>query len=121
MYMTMTNCAGLFFQREGPGSEPGNSLLCPDEAPRSSVCGVWSGQEVASAVAVASAREQQAVDHRAKQVQVTGNLEPPGQENSRATPLGGMELTGNIRGYSAGRVLRTSGVKNFRLPCGLVR
>ena len=23
--------------------------------------------------------------------------------------------------YSAGRVLRTSGVKNFRLPCGLVR
>ena len=22
---------GLFFQREGPGSEPGNSLLCPDE------------------------------------------------------------------------------------------
>ena len=21
---------GLFLQREGPGSEPGNSLLCPD-------------------------------------------------------------------------------------------
>ena len=30
---------GLFFQREGPGSEPGNSLLCPDEAPRS-LCAV---------------------------------------------------------------------------------
>ena len=26
---------GLFSQREGPGSEPGNSLLCPDESPRS--------------------------------------------------------------------------------------
>ena len=36
MYMTMTIMRpGLFFQREGPGSEPGNSLLCPDEAPRS--------------------------------------------------------------------------------------
>ena len=33
MYMTMTIVRpGLFFQREGPGSEPGNSLLCPDEA-----------------------------------------------------------------------------------------
>ena len=32
MYMTMTIVRpGLFFQREGPGSEPGNSLLCPDE------------------------------------------------------------------------------------------
>ena len=32
MYMTMTMMRpGLFFQREGPGSEPGNSLLCPDE------------------------------------------------------------------------------------------
>ena len=29
--MTMMR-PGLFFQREGPGSEPGNSLLCPDEA-----------------------------------------------------------------------------------------
>ena len=29
MYMTMTMMRpGLFFQREGPGSEPGNSLLC---------------------------------------------------------------------------------------------
>ena len=26
------NSPGLFPQREGPGSEPGNSLLCPDEA-----------------------------------------------------------------------------------------
>ena len=41
MYMTMTIVRpGLFFQREGPGSEPGNSLLCPDEASCSSVCGV---------------------------------------------------------------------------------
>ena len=41
MHMTMTMMRpGLFFQREGPGSEPGNSLLCPDEAPRSSVCRV---------------------------------------------------------------------------------
>ena len=33
MHMTMTMMRpGLFFQREGPGSEPGNSLLCPDEA-----------------------------------------------------------------------------------------
>ena len=40
MYMTMTMMRpGLFFQREGPGSEPGNSLLCPDEA-ACSVCGV---------------------------------------------------------------------------------
>ena len=40
MNMTMTMMRpGLFFQREGPGSEPGNSLLCPDEA-ASSVCGV---------------------------------------------------------------------------------
>ena len=31
MYMTMMR-PGLFFQREEPGSEPGNSLLCPDEA-----------------------------------------------------------------------------------------
>ena len=31
MYMTMTIVRpGLFFQREGPGSEPGNSLWCPD-------------------------------------------------------------------------------------------
>ena len=31
MYMTMTTVRpGLFFQREGPGSEPGNSLGCPD-------------------------------------------------------------------------------------------
>ena len=29
---------GLFFQREGPGSEPGNSLLCPDEAPHAVFC-----------------------------------------------------------------------------------
>ena len=36
MYMTMTIVRpGLFFQRERPGSEPGKSLLCPDEAPRS--------------------------------------------------------------------------------------
>ena len=28
MYMTIVR-PGLFFQREGPGSEPGNSLLCP--------------------------------------------------------------------------------------------
>ena len=35
-YMTMTMMRpGLFSQREGPGSEPGNSLLSPDEAPRS--------------------------------------------------------------------------------------
>ena len=34
MYMTMTMMGpGLFFQREGPGIEPGNSLLRPDEAP----------------------------------------------------------------------------------------
>ena len=40
MYMTMTMMRpGLFSQREGPGSEPGNSLLCPDEAPRS-LCAV---------------------------------------------------------------------------------
>ncbi len=40
-YMTMTIVRpGLFFQREGPGSEPGNSLLCPDEAPRSVLCAV---------------------------------------------------------------------------------
>ena len=40
MYMTMTVMRpGLFFQREGPGSEPGNSLVCPDEA-ACSVCGV---------------------------------------------------------------------------------
>ena len=33
MHMTMTIVRpGLFFQREGPGSEPGNSLLRPDEA-----------------------------------------------------------------------------------------
>ena len=30
---------GLFSQREGPGSEPGNTLVCPDEAPRS-LCAV---------------------------------------------------------------------------------
>ena len=31
MYMTMTMMRpGLFLQREGPGSEPGNSLVCPD-------------------------------------------------------------------------------------------
>ena len=30
---------GLFFQREGPGSEPGNSLFCPDGLPQSSVWG----------------------------------------------------------------------------------
>ena len=36
MHMTMTMMRpGLFFQREGPGSEPGSSLLCSDEAPRS--------------------------------------------------------------------------------------
>ena len=29
MYMTIVR-PGLFFQRERPGSEPGNSLLCPD-------------------------------------------------------------------------------------------
>ena len=41
MYMTMTGVRpGLFFQREGPGSEPGNSLLCPDEAPCSVLCRV---------------------------------------------------------------------------------
>ena len=41
MYMTMTMMRpGLFSQREGPGSEPGNSQLCPDEAARS-VCGVF--------------------------------------------------------------------------------
>ena len=40
MYMTMTMMRpGLFFQREGPRSEPGNSLVCPDEA-ACSVCGV---------------------------------------------------------------------------------
>ena len=40
MYMAMNMMRpGLFFQREGPGSEPGNSLLCPDEA-ACSVCGV---------------------------------------------------------------------------------
>ena len=40
MYMTMTMMRpSLFFQREGPGSEPGNSLVCPDEA-ACSVCGV---------------------------------------------------------------------------------
>ena len=40
MYMTMTIVRpGLFFQREGPGSEPGNTLVCPDEA-ACSVCGV---------------------------------------------------------------------------------
>ena len=38
-YVTMTMRPGLFFQREGPGSEPGNSLLRPDEA-ACSVCGV---------------------------------------------------------------------------------
>ena len=33
MYVTMTMVRpGLFFQREGPGCEPGNSLLRPDEA-----------------------------------------------------------------------------------------
>ena len=31
---------GRFPQRAGPGSEAGNSLLCPEEAPCSSVCGV---------------------------------------------------------------------------------
>ena len=31
MYMTMTMMRpGLFLQREGPGSEPGNSLVRPD-------------------------------------------------------------------------------------------
>ena len=31
MYVTMTMMRpGLFLQREGPGSEPGNSLVCPD-------------------------------------------------------------------------------------------
>ena len=41
MYMIMTMMRpGLFFQREGPGSEPGNSLLSPDEAPRSVLCAV---------------------------------------------------------------------------------
>ena len=38
MYMYMCGCdehehmmrPGLFLQREGPGSEPGNSLVCPD-------------------------------------------------------------------------------------------
>ena len=31
MYMTMTMMRpGLFLQREGPGSEPGNSLVYPD-------------------------------------------------------------------------------------------
>ena len=40
MYMTMTMMRpGLFSQREGPGSEPGNSLLRPNEAPRS-LCAV---------------------------------------------------------------------------------
>ena len=33
MCMTKTMMRpGLFLQREGPGSEPGNSLVCPDEA-----------------------------------------------------------------------------------------
>ena len=32
MYMTMTMMRpGLFSQREGPGSEPGNSLARPDD------------------------------------------------------------------------------------------
>ena len=43
MYMTMTMMRpGLFFQREGPGSEPGNSLVCPDEASCSVLCAVSS-------------------------------------------------------------------------------
>ena len=34
-YMTMTMMrSGPFLQREGPGSEPGNSLVCPDDPPR---------------------------------------------------------------------------------------
>ena len=42
MHMTMTMMRpGLFFQLEGPGSEPGNSLLCPaDEASCSVLCAV---------------------------------------------------------------------------------
>jgi hypothetical protein len=41
MYMTMTMMRlGLFSQREGPGSEPGNSLLCPDEKPHAVFCAV---------------------------------------------------------------------------------
>ena len=32
MYVTMTMLRpGLFLQREGPGSEPGNSLVRPDD------------------------------------------------------------------------------------------
>ena len=38
IHMTIVR-PGLFLQREGPGSEPGNSLVCPDEA-ACSVCGV---------------------------------------------------------------------------------
>ena len=38
VYMTMVR-TGLFLQREGPGSEPGNSLLCPDVPPQFSVWG----------------------------------------------------------------------------------
>ena len=35
-YMTMMR-TGLFLQREGPGSEPGNSLWRPDGFPQCSV------------------------------------------------------------------------------------
>ena len=39
MYMTMTMMRpGLFFQREGPESESGNSLLCPDGAHHAVFC-----------------------------------------------------------------------------------
>ena len=45
MYMTMTVMRpGLFFQREEPGSEPGNSLGCPDAA-ACSVCGSLGGNQ----------------------------------------------------------------------------
>ena len=45
MYMTMTMMRpGLFFQREGPGSEPGNSLFCPDVPPQLAVlCILYMG------------------------------------------------------------------------------
>ena len=45
MYMTMTVMRpGLFFQREEPGSELGNSLGCPDAA-ACSVCGSLGGNQ----------------------------------------------------------------------------
>ena len=63
MYMTMTMMRPcLFFQREGPGSEPGNSLLCPDEASCSSVCGVL-GIVQCRAIRRAKPRKQRKPDH----------------------------------------------------------